>query len=279
MPYNTRNLLLDEQDKPISQVNDDLLDAFQPVNGDGASMSVSRGKWYAVGAGATTTTIPMSSYSGLTMVLSQSIQSQIVGSTLTIKDGSNLVVAKVTAVSSAGVLTIDDTLSAAPAQGTFFMLTPPEQTQLMGTNTTIPTELSSNNVITQTLLSRQTLTGSSNITAITPPNGAIGVMIITSIYGVTGTFTTGQGLSISVYTGFAPGKQMYVVSSPVETTAMTNWGIVIHPNAATTGYTMADSRALAAPLGTSVEPHIFVSGTFTTGQGFDCEMDAIWLMR
>lgn len=131
--YNdTVELIVDIKGRPISQIYNVLTGQMEPWQGSGNAGAYIRGKFYQVGASATTNTIPMLSSSGLTLVLSSATQSQLTGAKMEIVIGSELVEAIVTEVSASGTLTLDSALPSAPAQGTYFLLCPPEQTQLAG---------------------------------------------------------------------------------------------------------------------------------------------------
>lgn len=133
----TINVLETTKGIPVPQYYDPNTGGNQPLQGQGNASSVVRGKWYQVGAGATTGSIPMETSTGLTLALSAASQTRMVGATVEMELGSTLAEATVTAVSSIGTLTLDSALPTVPSQGTLFRLIPPEQTSLTGSNATI----------------------------------------------------------------------------------------------------------------------------------------------
>lgn len=66
-----------------------MLDKYEALQGYGSASAMVKGRFYQVGSGATTASIPILSTSGLTMLLSPSAQSQLVNSRLVIADTIN----------------------------------------------------------------------------------------------------------------------------------------------------------------------------------------------
>lgn len=116
-----------------------MTNKLESGGGFARSTLMTRGRQYQVGSGATTTSIPIQTSSGLALVLSSAVQSALANSRFIIVIGTQQVEAVVTAVSASGTLTLDSALPSAPAQGTEFVLIPPEQTSLMGSNTKLVT--------------------------------------------------------------------------------------------------------------------------------------------
>ncbi len=145
MAYDTEQILQDVNGKPIPQGFNQLENAYAPLGNIGYSDLYTRGRVWQVGAGATTTSIPMQTMRGLSLALSAASQSQLVGSTFEIILGTTLAKAIVTAVSSTGVLTLDSALASAPTQGQSFLLTTPDQSSLTGSNAVLLEDPSNGN--------------------------------------------------------------------------------------------------------------------------------------
>jgi len=133
----SNNLVLDTANKPAPQFDDEINNKYQYLKGINGASSVNRGRWYQVGASATITSIPMTTESGLTLLFTAAAQNRMVNGTAILVLGTQQVEAIVTAVSSAGTLTLDSALPSAPVQGAWIMVVPPEETSLTGSNATI----------------------------------------------------------------------------------------------------------------------------------------------
>lgn len=232
----TINVLETTKGIPVPQYYDPNDGANQPLLGQGNASSVVRGKWYQVGAGATTGSVPMVTPTGLTLVLSTASQARLVGSTVEMAIGTELIEAIVTAVSSAGTLTLDSALPSAPAQGTVFRLIPPEQTSLTGSNAINEqryngtTWESVNNNIQGTVLASAARTATTE-SSMMVNNNARGVIVFLS---VTAASTTG-GLSLQIATKDpVTGNNPYALTaSPTAVTAIGEYGYLLYPGVST----------------------------------------------
>ena len=123
---NTSLLQKDAIGLPIPQEWSPDSQAFQALLGQGGASSVLRGSFFLTTGTPTTTTLPLTSLSGLTLALSTKMQSQWAGATAAIVIGTTLCQAVVQSVTSAGVITLDSALPAAPGAGAYVCITPPD---------------------------------------------------------------------------------------------------------------------------------------------------------
>jgi hypothetical protein len=115
-------------------------------------------------------------------------------------------------------------------------------------------------------------------TALTVPEGAVGVHINGRVYGSTGTFASGEGLKVYIAPrGFGGLSGAYgVVHSPVITSSEVSvqWApSAAQPEAGTLPRLMVVGAMLPIAFGLNFE----ISGTFEAGQGIDCELQVRWI--
>lgn len=126
LPYNTTSIITDSNLNPIPQQYNPFSGVYEPLQGRGSSSSIERGRWYIVGSGATTTTIPLTTQSGNSLFLTPSVANRWVGGIIYIMSGSTLYSACIVSVSSSGTVTLDSALPSAPSQGSPVLVTLPD---------------------------------------------------------------------------------------------------------------------------------------------------------
>lgn len=126
-------LILDVNGKPISQILNQMTNANEPLSGIGSASLTVRGRAFQVGASATTTVIPLLSSTGLTVSLSAAMQTQLIGGSAKFEISGTLYEMQIIAATASSI-TLDSPFPTAPAQGTNFVIVPPDQVSLTGSN-------------------------------------------------------------------------------------------------------------------------------------------------
>ena len=147
-----------------------------------------------------------------------------------------------------------------------------------------PVQLSGTNVPQETtILPRAIRRATTGAVQINPPAGlhVRGVAIVCRIYGVTGTFGETEGLDMETgtFAGAYPAYAGEFMSSGVRVKTTGGHAHIWLPG----GTTVGDSQPLGGYVyKRSGSPFVrgylslYIDGTFTSEQGFDCEVKAIW---
>ena len=153
-------------------------------------------------------------------------------------------------------------------------------------NNPLNVALSGTNVPQETtILTRAIRRANSGVILINPPEGlhVRGVAIVCRIYGVTGTFGETEGLSMETgtFAGAYPAYGGEYMSSGSEERVKTTGGHahIWLPGGTTAGDTKQLSNYVYRRSGSLfVRGYVSlnINGTFTSEQGFDCEVKAIW---
>lgn len=145
---------------------------------------------------------------------------------------------------------------------------------------------------TAVIYSRATYAAAPTAANIMVPNWARGFILTTIIRGVTGTFTTGQGMNMfvefrSAFADLADWSDAWIGSYATGLTVRSNVAgknhtIICYPEAidllpANVISSVASHSVLKIPLGESLAIGLNINGTFTEGQGFDIETQILWL--
>lgn len=113
------------------------------------------------------------------------------------------------------------------------------------------------------------------------PNGAIGVIAMLQIFGITGTFAAGEGVALAVkQNAYAFGN----ATLQVQTSFLTSGTYKVltiewYPGAVQGSATVinGDAKITGLPIIGKLVFSPLIRGTFTTGEGIDCQLDAWWL--
>ena len=113
------------------------------------------------------------------------------------------------------------------------------------------------------------------------PKGAKGAMFALGIAGVTGTFSSNQGIQLEAgfYQRPAPNGHFLGAVTEIKTVPGTHM-IFWYPGATSNDFEATTNNSSLAvvglPLPTTVRIRILISGSFNTGEGFDCQLVVNW---
>jgi hypothetical protein len=143
----------------------------------------------------------------------------------------------------------------------------------------MPVKLTGSKQEVVNVFSRSLRTSSQN-TTIFRPAGAKGCIIYLTVYGITGSFTSGQGVRLRAQLQGVKGFSFGDIYTEIQTTSNRSQIIMMYPGA-------SDDNVPAASGGSRVITSIYapprislsivISGTFGGGEGIDCEADIEWL--
>lgn len=136
--------------------------------------------------------------------------------------------------------------------------------------------------IVENVFQREVRNSSSTSVKLIKPVWAKGLTIVNEIYGVTGTFEVGEGISPWIF--FIPNKTNILYKTNF--TRKQNIGkqvVVIYPghsnkpdNIFLEGNTVLEVLNMPLYLG-NINIELNITGTFGVGEGFDCEVKAYWM--
>ncbi len=129
-------------------------------------------------------------------------------------------------------------------------------------------------VILRERIIRDTSISFSNLSV---PSGATGAIFILDIHGVTGTFDSGEGISVAIRF-----ENWYGGTLTTDTTnKRTLQYAIFYPNAYRGDYEKyisdGDMKISQLPLVSRLSYAIPITGTFGAGEGFDCTVMVEWL--
>jgi len=128
----------------------------------------------------------------------------------------------------------------------------------------------------ETVFSRAIRDSSETPQILTIPTGAIGCVITCKVYGVTGSFATGEGLNIKCRTYDYNGLSFDTEKGNTQGYYSVFW----YPNADIadgTPYGTTQNKNAKIPLTEKIWVSLGITGTFAVGEGFDSELFIEWL--
>jgi len=136
----------------------------------------------------------------------------------------------------------------------------------------------------QILIQRSILTSSSSGYFITPPDGAKGCVISLTVFGVTGTFQSGEGISMYLVwrQGKNSGQNVYDLTdilTPYSSDVKPST-IVIYPGANFQNFSPYYPNhfiSIDAPIFGTLRLQLRIKGEFKNGEGIDCQLAIQWL--
>src|SRR5699024_2109502 len=150
----------------------------------------------------------------------------------------------------------------------------------------IDTQVTGSNVEYETILERQVIDRSwqaRNI-KLKYPNRTIGMILYLRVYGVTGTFSSGEGLQIVLFEG--EKKNQYLTKLETNKTDKDK-GFVIYRTNLIKESDIGDLKINAysdsfyysgLPLSRESAVYFYIDGTFEDGEGFDCQLEADFIL-
>lgn len=132
----------------------------------------------------------------------------------------------------------------------------------------------------QTIVSSRSVKSASQGLSVDIPDwGPKGCVVTVRVYGVTGTFSSGQGLSLdtTLVTGYSTNRTPVIRGNQFTTTGYISH--IWHPGASfgDAVNNRLETKISGLMAGKEIYIGLIVSGTFATGEGFDCEVIIDWL--
>lgn len=145
----------------------------------------------------------------------------------------------------------------------------------------LKTEVTGSNILVQTVFSRSVRSGTQN-TIMSVPNGAKGFIVMTRAYGITGTFSSGQGLNLLVdQRNFLNDTlPMWRIETTKQNAMFADHLVTVYPGINTGDSSMVGSRVRktsALVVSGNINFRLDITGEFEPEQGFDVECVIHWL--
>ena len=150
-------------------------------------------------------------------------------------------------------------------------------------NGNVKVQLSGKIVTETTIFPRSLRTAGIPLSAVSVPQGATGAVFMLNVYGITGTFETGEGIKATLYIRNTKGTAFGMLGCETSISKDVRNHMIIVDKGASYGDAVVMSpglvKMLGVPLceGMALAYIIHLTGTFEQGQGVDCEGVVKWL--